>query len=164
MKYHHTLLFQGRRFFGSGGRERAAIAIQTFWRCFRDRRSYLRLRKRKWAAGVIALTWLTHVKLSKVRKQLKILRSRQIDLFKTKQADLRKRWSTISTNRRIIVHIPSLGLPQRIRRKLADLPVRENYQVGRLCDLADPNVDVIYVAPMNMNDEILQYYNKLVNN
>ncbi|CAF4470516.1 unnamed protein product, partial [Rotaria magnacalcarata] len=27
----------GRRFFGSGGRERAAIAIQSFWRCFRDR-------------------------------------------------------------------------------------------------------------------------------
>ena len=108
------------------------------------------------------LTWLTHVKLSKVRKQLKIIRHHQIDLFKTKQIDLRRRWSTITTNRRVIVHIPSLGLSQRIRRKLNNLPVRENYQIGRLCDLDDPNVDIIYVSPMTINDEILQYYNKLV--
>ena len=40
--------------------------------------------------------------------------------------------------------------------------MRENYQIGRLCDLDDPNVDIIYVSPMNVNDEILQYYNKLV--
>lgn len=120
------------------------------------------MRKRKWAAGVIALTWLTHVKLSKVRKQLKVIRSHQIDLFKSKQAELRRKWPVITTNRRVVVHIPSLGLPQRIRRNLSNLPVRENYQIGRLCDLADPNVDVIYVAPMNVNDEVLQYYNKLV--
>jgi hypothetical protein len=58
--------------------------------------------------------------------------------------------------------MPSLGLLQRIRRKLNNLPVRENYQIGRLCDLDDPNVDIIYVSPMTVNDEILQYYNKLV--
>lgn len=102
------------------------------------------------------------MKLSKVRKQLKIIRRRQIDFFKTKQIDLRKRWTTISTSRRVIVHIPSLGLSQRVRRKLNNLPIRENYQIGRLCDLDDPNVDVIYVSPMTVNDEILQYYNKLV--
>lgn len=102
------------------------------------------------------------MKLSKVRKQLKIIRRRQIDFFKTKQIDLRKRWTTITTSRRVIVHIPSLGLSQRVRRKLNNLPIRENYQIGRLCDLDDPNVDVIYVSPMTVNDEILQYYNKLV--
>ena len=108
------------------------------------------------------MTWLTHVKLSKVRKQLKVIRGHHIDLFKTKQAELRRRWSTISSGRRVIVHIPSLGLAQRIRRKLNNLPVRENYQIGRLCDLEDPNVDVIYVSPMRINDEILQYYKKFV--
>ncbi|CAF3545026.1 unnamed protein product [Rotaria sordida] len=153
----------GRRFYGSGGKERAAIAIQSYWRCFRDRRAYIRLRKRKWAASVIALTWLTQVKLSKVRKQLVIIRNRQLDLYKTKQNELKRSWSSISTNRRVIVHIPSLGLSQRVRRKLNNLPVRENYQIGRLCDLDDPNVDIIYVSPMTINDEILQYYNKLMN-
>ncbi|CAF1461812.1 unnamed protein product, partial [Adineta steineri] len=153
----------GRQFIGSGGKERAAIAIQSFWRCFRDRRAYIRLRKRKWAAGVIALSWLMAVKLSKARQQLKIIRHRQLELFRTKQNELKQRWSTISTHRRVIVHIPSLGLPQRIRNKLHNLPIRENYQIGRLCELDDPNVDIIYVSPMPVNEEFLQYYNKLIN-
>lgn len=147
---------------GSGGKDRAAIAIQAYWRRFRDRRAYIRLRKRKWAAGVIALSWLMIVKLSKARNQLKIIRKRQVNFFKSKQNDLMQRWATISTNRRVIIHVPSLGLPHRVRRKLNTLPIRENYQIGRLCELDDPNVDIIFVSPMPVNEEFLQYYNKLV--
>lgn len=87
-----------------------------------------------------------------------------MDSFKAKQNELRRNWSSISTSRRVIVHIPSLGLSQRIRRKINNLPIRENYQIGRLCDLEDPNVDVIYVSPITINEEVLQYYNKLVRN
>ncbi|CAF1395000.1 unnamed protein product, partial [Didymodactylos carnosus] len=153
----------GRRFIGPGGQSRAAIVIQSYWRCFRDRRAYVRLRKRKWAVGVIALTWLTYCKLSKVRRQLKVIRRRQLDFFAKKQLDLRRRWPQIQSQRRVIVHLPSLGLTHRVRRKLNNLPVRENFQIGRLCDIYDPNVDVIYVSPMPINNEVLQYYNKLVN-
>ncbi|CAF0827492.1 unnamed protein product [Adineta ricciae] len=153
----------GRRFVGSGGKERAAVAIQAYWRRFRDRRAYIRLRKRKWAAGVIALSWLMTVKLAKARYQLKLSRQRQIEFFKAKQNDLRQRWATITSSRRVIVHIPSLGISQRVRRRLNTLPIRENHQIGRLCELDDPNVDVIYVSPMPINEEFLQYYNKLIN-
>lgn len=104
------------------------------------------------------------VKLAKAREKLKIIRSRQLELFKIKQNELSQRWSLISTKRRVIVHIPSLGLPQRVRRKLNNFPIRENYQIGRLCELDDPNVDIIYVSPMPVNEEFLQYYNKLVSN
>jgi hypothetical protein len=102
------------------------------------------------------------VKLSKIRKQLKLNRQRQLDLFHIKQNVLREKWSYISSNRRVIVHIPSLGLTKRIRKKLNNLSLRENYQIGRICELEDPNIDVIYVSPMPVNDEIIQYYNKLV--
>ena len=153
---------QGRRFFSTGGRERAATAIQAYWRCFRDRRAYVRLQKRKWATGTIALSWLAHVKVSKARAQLKLRRQQQMERFKIKQRDLRERWPSISASRRVIVHIPSLGLSQRIRRNLKDFAIRENYQIGRLCDLEDPNVNIVYVSPVNVNEEIIQYYNKLV--
>ena len=72
------------------------------------------------------------------------------------------KWTEISSNRRMIIHIASLGLTKRLRRKLKNLPIRENYHIGCLCELEDPNIDVIYVSPMPINDEILQYYNKLV--
>ncbi|CAF0922786.1 unnamed protein product [Adineta steineri] len=150
-------------FLGYNGKERAAILIQSYWRGFRTRCIYKLLKKRKRAVHIIASAWLTYSKLSKIRKQLNLIRQRQLDYFHIKQNELREKWSCISSNRRIIVHIPSLGLSQCIRNNLNHLSLRENYQVGRLCELDDPNVNVIYVSPMSVNDEILQYYNKLIN-
>ena len=82
--------------------------------------------------------------------------------FQRKQLELRENWTYIASNRRVIVHLPSLGFIQSIRENLTDLPLRENHQIGRVCDLEDPNVDVIYVSPVTVTEEILQYYRKLV--
>jgi len=101
-------------------------------------------------------------KLSKIRKQLQLTHHRQLEFFQKKQKEFRNKWTNIVSNRRIIVHIPSLGFTKHIRRKLNNLSLRENYQIGCLCELEDPNIDIIYVSPMPVNDEILQYYNKLV--
>jgi hypothetical protein len=103
-----------------------------------------------------------YFKLSKIRKQLQLTRHRQLEFFQKKQNEFREKWTHISSNRRTIVHIASLGLTKRIRRKLNNLSIRENYHIGCLCELDDPNIDVIYVSPMPVNEEILQYYNKLV--
>lgn len=153
---------KGRRFLGINGKDRAAILIQSNWRGFRVRRYYKNLKRRKWAAHVIASSWLVHSKLSKIRKQLELTRHRQLKVFQKKQNELREQWLSISSNRRVVIHIPSLGLTKRIRKKINNLSLRENYQIGCLCELEDPNIDIIYVSPMSVNEEILQYYNKLV--
>lgn len=93
---------------------------------------------------------------------MKIIRRRQLEFFQKKQIELRNRWLLISSHRRTIVHIPSLGVSECIRKTLNNLPLKENYQIGRLCELEDPNIDIIYVSPMPINDEISQYYNRLV--
>ncbi|CAF2085568.1 unnamed protein product [Rotaria magnacalcarata] len=152
----------GRRFRDKHGKQRAAIIIQSYWRSYHARKIYKNLKKRRWAANVIASTWLKHSKLAKIRKQLKLMRRRQLDFFHKKQSELRDQWLYISSHRRTIVHIPSLGLSECIRKTLDNLPLKENYQIGRLCELEDPNIDVIYVSPMPVNDEILQYYNRLI--
>jgi hypothetical protein len=64
------------------GHQLAAITIQKNWRRFRDRNAYLKYRRRKWAAGVIALSWLTHVKMSKARVELRRTRIRQLENFR----------------------------------------------------------------------------------
>ncbi|CAF3409746.1 unnamed protein product [Rotaria sp. Silwood1] len=152
----------GRRFRGKNGKERAAIIIQSCWRGFHARYVYKYLKKQRWAAYVIASAWLKYSKLSKIRQKLKSVHHRQLEFFKNSQNELRQKWSHISSHRRTVVHIPSLGLTESIRRTLTTLPLKENYQIGRLCELVDPNIDVIYVSPMPVNDEILQYYNRLV--
>ncbi|CAF0958808.1 unnamed protein product [Rotaria sordida] len=152
-----------RRFRGKNGKDRAAIIIQSCWRGFHARYIYKDIKKRRWAAHIIGSVWLKYSKLSKIRKQLKLIHHRQLEFFQKKQNELRQKWSYISSHRRTIVHIPSLGLTESIRKTLTNLPLKENYQIGRLCELEDPNIDIIYVSPMSVNDEILQYYNRLIN-
>ena len=72
----------GRRFLGPDGEDVAAAKIQATWRRYRDRSDYLEYRRKKWAAGVIAISWVMHVKMAKVRKQLKETRAMQLEEFR----------------------------------------------------------------------------------
>lgn len=49
---------------------------------FKDRTEYLEYRKKKWAAGVIAISWVMHIKMSKVREQLKQTRDDNLEAFR----------------------------------------------------------------------------------
>ncbi|PIK48317.1 putative IQ domain-containing protein H isoform X2, partial [Apostichopus japonicus] len=152
----------GRRYKGHDGRDVAATKIQSTWRRYQDRLAYLDYRKQKWAAGVIALSWVMHVKMAKVKGQLKVRRRIELDAFRERFKGFQQSWKRVKSSRRVLVHVPSLGYSQKIRSTINDFNIIQNQQMGRLCDLLDPNVDVIYVSPVTINDETLQYYNKLL--
>ena len=64
---------------GPSGQDMAATKIQSLYRMYAQRIKYIEYRRKKWAAGVIAISWIMHVKLSNVRKQLKQHRLDQIE-------------------------------------------------------------------------------------
>ena len=138
------------------------MVIQCHWRRFRARGRCVQSDKQRWASRVISAACYSYVKRSQVRQRLRLVRQRQLDHCRAKQNDLKAHWSDMTSRRHVVLHIPSLGLAAWTRAHLNDLPLRENYQIGRLCDLENPNVDVIYVSPVPMDDTILQYYQKLV--
>ena len=74
----------GQRYKGEGGTEVAAVRIQTCWRRHAARAAYLLHRKRKWAAGTIAISWLLHAQLGRVRKALQATRLRHLENFRTR--------------------------------------------------------------------------------
>ncbi|KAK2189579.1 hypothetical protein NP493_102g04042 [Ridgeia piscesae] len=129
----------GRRFMGPNGLHVAATIIQAMYRRYRDRVNYLDYRRKKWAAGVIALSWIMHIKMGQVRTQLKQARTEQLDAFRRRSLEFAKRWSHIRSQRRVVIHMPSLGYSLNIRDKMTDMAICQNTQMARLCDIRDIN-------------------------
>lgn len=153
----------GRTFKASDvGIHKAASRIQATWKMYVQRKSYLEYRRKKWAAGVIAISWIMSVKMSKVRRQLKATRLEQVASFKRRLQDLKKRWSSVKESRRVVIHMNSYGYNDYVRKSTTKLNIRQNLQMARLCDLRDDNVDVIYISSVAISDEMIQYYSKLM--
>lgn len=45
----------------------------------------------------------------------------------------------MKNSRRVVIHIPSLAFSETIRDKMSDLPIRESYQMARICEIIGKN-------------------------
>ncbi|NWT85558.1 IQCH protein, partial [Lanius ludovicianus] len=147
----------GQRCRGQGGP--AVAAAEMPWRCHG---AALGPGQQQWAAGVLGASWRSWNHLARVRNALREARHRHLENFYSRAKHLAANWNRIRTSRRTIIHIPSLGYSQHIREHIPDLALQQNLQMGRLCDILDANVDVVYICPLALSEELLQYYNKLL--
>ena len=74
------------------------------------------------------------------------------------------RWPQLSQKRRVAIHVPSLSFDeaQRAQGSMGHFATRQNLQMSRLCSVADPLVDVVYVCPFALSDDLSGYYHRLL--
>uniref|UniRef100_A0A673L831 IQ motif containing H n=1 Tax=Sinocyclocheilus rhinocerous TaxID=307959 RepID=A0A673L831_9TELE len=152
----------GQRYKGIEGHQAAAVCIQTCWRRYSARTAYLLQLRPKWAARIIAMSPLKHAKLGHLKNSLQASRLCQLENYRIRAESLAANWKHIISAKRTIIHVPSLGYSQHQRLSLRGFDVLQNTQMGRLCDIRDENVKVIYVSPVHLGEDVLQYYTCLL--
>lgn len=72
-----------------------------------------------------------------------------------RQVELCKEWN----EKRVEIHIPSYSVEQFQRMSMSHFRHREGLQLSRLFCARDSNVEmVIYVSPLELDEEVIQYY------
>ncbi|CEP03785.1 hypothetical protein PBRA_003392 [Plasmodiophora brassicae] len=155
------------RFKGQDASDEAACAIQSVWRMCRQKRLYKVLLRRHRSARTIAIAYRLYLKRMDTRSV--VARKWEDDLrqWRARQAVFIKRWPRIKERRRIVVHIAS-AWRTRSQRQVGRIELKDDVthcheaQLSRLFELADPNVEVVYVSAYPISDEIQRYYVQLL--
>jgi len=156
------ILIPGRRYMAPDGLDCASIKIQAYWRCHQKHSAYLEYRRKKWAAGIIALSWIMKCKMTMIRKQMKLNQIEYLKRFRKRSQTFSEQWNKMKSSKRLIIHIPSIGYSTNVRDSVQNVAILENQQIGRICEIIDPNVEVLYICPIQLTEELSEYYMKLV--
>jgi hypothetical protein len=146
---------------GTNGRNLAAIKIQSFWKMYRARKTYKRVKVLIDKVQVIqrcARLFLQHRKTLQVikeRKEENYLRYREIS------QKFKEDWPQNKYKKRVEIHIQSISCDELQRLSMEKFLQRQNAQIARLFALKDPLVDIIYIAPFDLPPEVLSYYSKV---
>ena len=152
----------GRRYAGKHGDLAAAVKIQSVYRGHVCRSSYLRYTGAEVAARLIQKKWNSYHSHRMTLQKLMGVREKNQQRWEEMQHAFCANWEKIKTRPRMVVHIPSISVDEQKRATLSHMKTRENMQMSRLCAVADPLVDVLYVAPFNLNSDVERYYHQLL--
>ncbi|VDP78072.1 unnamed protein product [Schistosoma curassoni] len=79
--------------------------------------------------------------------------------------ELGNNWERFEQNSHVVVHLPSASYSESIRQQLGsieELEYMESRQIARICEIRNPNRDVVIVTRAPISDDLLEYYNKLL--
>ena len=106
-------------------------------------------------------SFIIRKKVKKILEQEKIsIHNKFMELFN----DFKLRWDKIQSGPRIEIHFYSLSRDSYNNCLIDKYSLKEALQLNRLIRLVDPNIEIIYILPFNINDEILTYYVSLLEN
>jgi hypothetical protein len=147
---------------GSDAESLAATELQSATRGMLGRRSAAQMRANGDAAAVVTgrakVFLLSRWRARAAQVAIAAERERWDELC----ARFKVNWPRVREAPRVVIHIGSLSCTGDQRLSMRDLELRQNAQLPRLCDVRHPNVDVLYVAPFALNEDVTQYFSKVL--
>ena len=149
------------------GRVKEAFIIRI-QKMYRKRLAIRKYRELKYISNSI-IKIQKNIKGYLLRKKIVFLIENERLMLSQKFNDIFKRFKNdydeIQSGPRIEIHINSLSYNGKYNDCLTDkYSMKENLQINRLIRLVDPKVEIIYVIPYELSEEILSYYYSILEN
>lgn len=145
-------------FYGTTGHHLAAAKIQSAWRMYRQRIAYVHLLLGTRAVTIIQRQWAVHRAHLTTKRTIHTVKETRLVKWRQTMATFIERWPTIRHSARTIIHVPSLSFPSFHSKNIPFYTARQLGQLTRMCDLTDPNVTIVFVAPFKPEPSIIEYY------
>jgi hypothetical protein len=152
----------GRRYGGADGKNAAAVKIQARYRGYRVHKLYKQHQTENAAAYRIQSGYNCYKQYKATREKLRLMRLKAEEEWEAMQEKFKMDWDYIKTKPRTELHIPSMSREESVRSRIPNFSLRQNIQLSRVACVQDSNVDMIYVSPYTLVDDIKAYYNKLL--
>lgn len=139
-------------------KEAFVVRIQKFYRMHKAILNYIELRAKMKKIKKLQRNY----RLYRLFKNSKILveekKLKNMIQWRIMMDNFKANWPQIKKEPRVEIHINSLSFSYIRNCTMEKFPVKENNQLNRLINLLDPNVEIIYIAPFPLGNEVLSYY------
>jgi hypothetical protein len=143
-------------------RAQAATKIGAHYRGQQARRYIVGLREQHDAASRMQMAW--HSAMTRAATKFKIQKIREED--RKRHAELMyalgQDWFHMRQQRRVEIHICSASIAPHRRQSMVSFKALQSAQLGRAFRLLDKRIDVIFVAPKALHEDMLDYYSKIM--
>ena len=138
--------------------ENAVTTIQKFFRMFFCRKNYLDENSYKKKIILIQIFYRSLKFKHYMRTVVQQKYSNDYDKWKSIMSHFKENWKNIKNNPRYEIHINSISNDSKINETIEHYSEKENLQLDRITRLADPNLNIIFISPYDISDDVLAYY------
>ena len=120
---------------------------------FTRHKEYKRLKK---AANLFKLYWRRKLSRRSLSQHVKREHKRHLDNARRLEQELRDNWETrYRGQERVILALPSLTTKTYQKWQYGNIKAYQDNQIGRLLELNDPNVVMIYILSIEDQDQLI---------
>lgn len=144
-------------------REVAATIIQKFYRMFKTvSKIRTHLIMIKYSSKIQKAFRLLKLRAS-CKKLINQINQESDEYWNQIMEEFKNNWKDIKNSKRIEIHINSISNSAYRNSTVDKFTEKENIQLSRLISLADPNLEIIYVCPFKLEQDIIAYYFSILN-
>ena len=158
----NSMKLPAKMFKGKKGQEMAARYILQYWRNFKVKQTIQTKKRREKMAHRIQQSWKIYKLYSKTKQTIKESFDEFIDDYSQVLRKFKKEWPDIKGIERVEVHLNSFSYNEDQRLTIENFLQRANSQISRIFACRDPLVEIIYITPIELDDEIINYYSKVL--